>query len=203
MGRASVSLAAPTTRRRALALLAGSIVAPFVPTRARAADIEVPIPLQVDLMARVVKYDRNAEARMAGTCRVLIVRRANEKGSVSASIEARTELQALEEVAGATVATRMHDFADTAGFARDCGEYTPGLVVLASGLSDVAGSLAAALADRDVLSVSLMPEDVYAGIVLGFTLESSRPTIVVNLPHARRQHVDFSARLLAIARVVE
>src|SRR5688500_3351863 len=70
-------------RRRWIAGLAGLLIAPWWARRAMAADVEVPIPMQVELMAKVVKYDRNAAARMENGCNLLIVRRANDNASSS------------------------------------------------------------------------------------------------------------------------
>lgn len=201
--RRQVPFTARPTRRRVLAALAGIVLAAGVRRRARAAEVEVPISVQVELMARVVKYDRNAPARMDGTCRVLVVRRKGDSASVAAAVQVRTELEGQGDIAGAAISVARHDWVDADTLARKCGDDRIGIVVLTPGLSDVVGSIAGALSGRDVLTVSLLAADVASGAVLGFLLEASRPTIHVHLPQARRQNVDFSARLLAIAKVIE
>jgi hypothetical protein len=191
------------TRRRVLVALAGALVWIGGRGRARAADVDVPIPLQVELMARVVKYDRNAPDRMGGTCRVLIVRRKGDSASAAAAMQVKTELEALDDIAGAAISATRHDYTDADALARKCSDDRVGIVVLTPGLSDVVGSIAAALTGQNLLTMSLLAADVASGAVLGFLLEASRPTIHVHLPQARRQNVDFSARLLAIAKVIE
>jgi len=170
--------------------------------RARAADVEVPIPLQIELMARVVKYDRNAIARMGTACRLLIVRRANDAASKSAAKQARTELARLADIAGLPVHVTEHDYEDADKLVAACEAQGIGVVLVTPGLSDVVAGMGSAFTDRSMLTVSLLASDVLGGAVLGFALESSRPTIVVHVRQARRQNVDFSARLLAIAKVV-
>jgi len=179
------------------------LLAPSWRRLARAAEVEVPIPVQVALMARVVKYDRNATDRMAGTCRVLIVRRTGDDGSASAAAAARSELAGLADIGGAPVSVMEHDWVDADTLARRCADARIAIVVVTPGLSDVVGGIGLALTDKDMLTVSLLGEDVEKGVVLGFSLSSSRPTIVVHLGQARKQNVDFSARLLAIAKVIE
>lgn len=201
--RPPVPFVARPTRRRVLVALGGAVLFFAGRRRLHAADVDVPIPLQVELMARVVKYDRNASARMGGTCRVLILRRKGDSASAAAAVQVSTELEGLDDIAGASVSVARHDWSDAETLARKCADDRIAIVVLTPGLSDVVGSIAGALAGHDVLTVSLLAADVASGAVLGFLLEASRPTIYVHLPQARRQNVDFSARLLAIAKVIE
>lgn len=190
-------------RRRALAVLGGTLLAVPWQGRARAEDVAVPISVQIELLARVVKYDRNAPARMGSTCKVLVVVRGGDPTSSQAATHARKELEKLEGIAGLPVSVAEHRWVDTATLLKRCTDDGIGVLLMTPGLSDQIASIATACVDKDLLTVSLLATDVVAGIVLGFTLESSRPTIVVNLRQARRQNVDFSARLLAIAKVIE
>jgi phosphoserine phosphatase len=168
-----------------------------------AAEVEVPIPMQVELMAKVVKYDRNAAARMENGCKLLIVRRANDNASSSAAKQVKTEIGKLDDIAGEVVSISEHDFVDAKTLMKKCEDGGADIVLFTPGLSDAVPSIASAFSDTNLLTVSLLASDVNAGVVLGFALESSRPTIVVHLAQARRQSVDFSARLLAIAKVIE
>jgi hypothetical protein len=191
------------TRRQALALFVGGLLGLSWSRRARADDVEVPISVQIELLARVVKYDRNAAARMGAACKVLIVSREGDTASTRAATQARTELAKLDQIAGLPVAVSEYRWVDAPALLQRCADERAGIMLLTPGLSDEVAVIAAACVDEDLLSASLLGNDVAAGMVLGFTLESSRPTIVVNLRQARKQNVDFSARLLAIAKVIE
>lgn len=191
------------TRRRVLTLLAGGLLGIPWARRVRADDVDVPIGVQIELLARVVKYDRNAAERMGATCRILVVLRDGDVTSKQAATHVRTELDELDDIAGLPISVSTHDFVDAATLVSKCTDDGVGILLLTPGLSDEVAGIAAACVDKNLLTVSLLGNDVAAGIVLGFTLESSRPMIVVNLPQARKQKVDFSARLLAIAKVIE
>jgi hypothetical protein len=190
-------------RRRALAVLGGVLLSLPFRRRAAAQDVEVPISVQIELLARVVKYDRNAAARMGASCNVLIVSREDDTTSSQAAAAARTELGKLDDIAGLPVSVWDHRWVDADTFVKRCTDAAVGVVLLTPGLSDDVASIATACDGKDLLTASLLATDVAVGVILGFTLESSRPTIVVNLGRARRQNVDFSARLLAIAKVIE
>lgn len=183
--------------------IAGAGLVPFcVPRRAAADEPEVPIATQIDLLAKVVKYDHNAANRMGGTCRALVLRRAGDAGSTRVSAIVKAELADLGEIAGATITVSEHEYGDADQLAAKCKDGAIGMLVVTPGFSDSIASIARALVDTDLLTVSVLARDVPPGIVLGFALESSRPTILVNLAQAKRQNVDFSARLLALAKVV-
>jgi hypothetical protein len=190
-------------RREALRWLVGATLCSVcAPRWARADDPEVPIGTQVGLLSKVVKYDHNAAGRMGGTCRALIVRRQGDGGSARVAASLEEALAGLGEIAGAKLVVSRHDYGKPDALARACKEASISLVLVTPGLSDEAAAIGRALVDTDLLTMSVVASDVAAGIVLGFALEAARPTILVNLAQAKRQNVDFSARLLALAKVV-
>ena len=62
-------------------------------------------------------------------------------------------------------------------------------------------SIGRALAGLDVLTVSVDPNDIPNGIVLGFDLVSGKPVPLVLLPAAKRQHVAFMPQALKLMKV--
>ncbi|MBC8069231.1 MAG: DUF4154 domain-containing protein [Deltaproteobacteria bacterium] len=193
---------APIGRRGALGLLVGLVLSPLWSRRARAEDPEIPVATQVKLLAKVVQYDRNAELRMGGTARVLILRRSGDASSARVAAMVRTDLAGLGEIAGAVFDVREADFVDATAVRSLCTAEKIALLVMTPGLSQHVAAIADALDGSDLISVAMLARDVPTGAVLGFALESSRPTIVINLGRAKRQNVDFSSRLLALAKVV-
>ncbi len=190
-------------RRRALGWIAGAGLVPAsIPRLVRADEPDVPVGTQMDLVAKVVKYDRNADARMGGTCRALVLRRDGDGGSRRVAAQVSTALAELGEIAGAEVQVTEHAYEDAAKLAELCAARSIGLMFVTPGFSDEVVAISRALVDMDLITIAMLPRDVPPGIVLGFALESSRPSILVNLTQARRQNVDFSARLLALAKVV-
>ncbi|HWB76329.1 MAG TPA: YfiR family protein [Nannocystaceae bacterium] len=190
-------------RRRVLPLLVGLGLLPWWTRRASAATSpDVPIETQVKLLDKVIGYDRNAETRMAGTCRVLVLERKNDSESASAAAKLRTDLHELGELAGAAVELRSHVFDDVAGVVKKCTDQKIAVLAITPGLSNYVAAIADRLDGGDLITLSLLAHDVHNGAVLGFALESSRPTIWINLGRAKRQNVDFSSRLLALAKVV-
>jgi hypothetical protein len=139
---------------------------------------------------------------MAGIARVLILRRGDDASSARVAAMLRTDLTALGAIAGVAVELHELDFVDAAAVRTACTTRQIGVLIMTPGLSQQVPAIADALDGSDLLSVAMLARDVAGGAVLGFALESSRPTITINLGRAKRQNVDFSSRLLALAKVV-
>ncbi len=162
---------------------------------ARAA--EVPVGTQVELLAKILSYDRNLESRVDGALRVMVLERV---GSTSTGLD--SQLEAMGKEMGYPVQISHVELQDAESLAKACDSGEPDIALVTDGLGQSVAMVASVLANRDVVSVSLDPDDVKSGIVIGFDLIESRPKILINLPQARKQNVDFSASLLTLAQVI-
>lgn len=63
--------------------------------------------------------------------------------------------------------------------------------------------VATALQGLRVLTVGTLPEHTKSGMVLSFAVRSGKPRVLVNLPQAHRQEVDFRADFLRMAEVLD
>lgn len=166
-------------------------------------DVGVPVPLQADLLARAVAYDRNLRQRGSDPLVVLLVVRAGKGDSERAAAQMESSLGAI-----ATLASRRHReervaFKTAADLASTCRSRRPGVVYLAPGLGDDVAAIAEALKGVDVLTVTGTASYVPNGVVLGFDLQSGRPRLLVNLGQALRQNVAFEPTFLRLAKVVD
>lgn len=186
--------------RRLLSLLVGAILGvQCLPKLVQAQ--APPLPVQVGLLDKVAKYDRNLATRGAEEITLLVYRKLGDVTSEKQTDQLLALIRGLRTIAGikAQVWARNYINAETLG--ADLDRYVPAVVILSAGLSDQAGDVAEQLAGRNVLSMSTVPADVRAGIVLGFDLVATKPEILINLRQARRQGVEFSASLLRLSTV--
>jgi hypothetical protein len=189
------------TRRRALAIAMASLAA-LPSSVARAASVAVPLSLQVDLLLKVLVYDRNLRARAVGVLRMLVVVRRDDPASVTAAGAIEHRLDSVESVGGMLVRRERVSFTNAKELAVIVRERRASCVYLMPGLSTEIENIRDALSGIDTVSVSAVPEDVSHGIVLGFDQASGKPKILVNLPQALKQKVHFAADLLRIATVL-
>jgi len=185
----------------AIAWVACSWLGVGVP-HADAEEISVPIPLQVELLNRLLWYERGLQRSTDRTLNVLIVTRNQHTESARAAAQLGAQLERARSLAGKTVSFTRVAYESAAQIKKVARERRAYLVYLAPGLEDAISALAAELRGEKVLTVSCVAGDVTRGAVLTFELASAKPRIAVNLRRARDQNLDFEAQLLRIARVI-
>lgn len=192
----------PRLSRRALLAWAGASAALLWQNDSAALEPEVPVRLQVDLLNRVVPYDRNMRPRIHDAMVVLVAIDNGDVDSKRTGGQLLSELASRPTLGGFRVRTARHDFSGVPGLVEACEQQQPAIVYAAPGLRSSASSIATALSTLDVLSVATVSDQVRGGLVLGFGVRSGKPRLLVNLTQARRQHVDFRADFLRLAEVV-
>jgi len=179
-----------------LALLASA------PALAGDEQVQVPIPLQASLLAKVAIYDQNFAARSGDTVNVLVVYKKGDGKSQRLAQQMRDALHELKIAADRPQKVEVEALLSPAMLASRCRDGRVAIVYLAPGFSATeVHEIAAALAGNDVLSASAVAADVAEGVVLGFEQISGKPKIVVNLKQAKSQNVLLSSSLLALAKV--
>jgi hypothetical protein len=161
----------------------------------------VPVDVQVGLLGKVARYDRAMPGRVDAEVKLLVYSKPGQVASERAAAQVRGHLEQVRAIMGTPVRVVMLDFVDAQSLARDVDRHAPAVVIVTPGMTRDVASVAAALDGKNVLTMSLVAEDVEKGIVLGFDLVATKPRIVVNLRQARRQGVDFTSQLLSLAKV--
>lgn len=177
------------------------VLAGLWPRSASASGEIVPLPLQVKLCAKVVKYDKNFAKRARDRVRVAVLVDDGIADSRYAASTLRRELEDTREIAGLPISVDVINYGDARALRAlvDARHFT--LLYLTPGFSDRAGPIASSLAGADLISVSAMAGDVPSGIVLGFDLVSSQPKLWVNLSAAQKQNVAFEPQALKLMKV--
>ena len=186
-----------SARRIWLLLIASS----FVLASHAFAEMTVPVDLQLDLMKRVVRFERGFVARVGGQVKVVIVTKTGNAASERAGTQLKTGLEHAPEIAGKPVVVVMQAFTNAAGLRRAA--EGAAIVYLTPGLESDTAAIGAAFAGAPIITISADGEAVASGAVLGFELFSSRPRIVLNMGQATRQTLNFSSDLARLARVIQ
>lgn len=185
------------------AVIVALCIAALVPPRlASAEQPEVPIRLQAELLAKVAGYDRNFAARTEGTAVVLIAVRDGDPDSERIAAELSAELERRPIIGGVAHREQILRYESAKALADECRARRASVVVLSAGFENEAASIAEALVQANVLSVSMIASYVERGVVLGFSARSGKPTILINLAQAKQQGVDFRSDLLKLAKVL-
>jgi hypothetical protein len=188
--------------RRSWLVAAAAALVTADPAFATAEDPRVPIELQVELLTRIVRYERTYMAETT-PARVVVVTRSRDLLSSRAGAELVARIRREERVGGRAVSVSLHEFTSARALGAAVDRDAIDIVYLTPGLGGEVAAIAAALDGRNVLTVAAVGGDVDRGAVVGFELVSSRPRIAVNLTRARAQRLRFNAQFLRLVRVVE
>jgi hypothetical protein len=170
--------------------------------RAQAQETHVPIVLQVELLARLLWYERGLQTNASKEIVVLVIERRGDPDSQHTAAQLSAQLDRIKELGGKNISHTRVTYESAEQIGRICEQRRPYLIYFSKGLGGVAKDLARILQDRVLLTVSTDRYDPGRGVVLGFELESSKPRIVLDLQQARAHKLNFSAQVLRVVRVV-
>jgi hypothetical protein len=166
-------------------------------------DVSVPLSLQSQLLAKVAGYDRNFTSRAGDRAKIVLLVRPGNAQSIRTATEMQRELASVGAVGGLPHDETITPYAGPAALRAQCENDRISIVFVGPGFSDDIEAIRAALDDANVISAAAVPEYVPKGLVLGFDLVSGKPTLLVHLTQARKQHVNFSSSLLKLMKVYE
>lgn len=209
--RSSVPCDAVANRRRRGARWQAWVLAALVASLAvtsteavNADELAVPLPVQAELLTKAAVYDRNFAERANGLVRVLIVARPGDILSERMANQMAAALRAQATIGGLPHTETLATASDAQRIAPLVREHRAAIVYVAPGYGEAdVHAIAASLAGADVLSAGALSSYVPWGIVLGFDVSAGHPTLLANLGQARRQHVQFAARLVKLMRTYQ
>jgi hypothetical protein len=176
-------------------------------TAVAAEEPAVPLDLQAELTAKLLKYDRNfaaraAEGQASPVAVVLVVFRPGQSESESVARRLVAELQRLPQLGGVPHQEQLVPWAGAEGLLAEARKRHAAVVYLSTGLESEWQTLGARFEAFDGLTISADVDGVARGAVLGFDLVSGKARMVLNLPQARRQRVEFNPELLRLMKVL-
>ena len=187
--------------RRALAL-ACAVVGLLATSAAVADEVAVPIRLQLELLERVVRYERGF-ASASTPVHVLVVGRNGSAESARTTAQLLAGLRQSRRLGGRPMDVTQVSYTNAAALRSEVRRVDADVLYLGARLDGEIPLIAAALSGTTLITVSAVAADVDRGMVLGFELVSSRPRIVVNLTAARASGLRFNAQFLRLARIVQ
>jgi hypothetical protein len=197
--RRGASLSKPL-RSLGLCLVILLVVGPS--RRVRAEDVSVPLPMQVKLLSTVADYDKAFAERANGKAKIILLTSKNPDSAKAAS-QIQAALGRVPSIAGMPHEETVVRFQSGAALAAQCKSNGISIVFLMPGFQSELGDIKASLTGLNILSVASIGSYVQQGIVLGFDVISGKPKLLVNLPQARNQKVNFKAELLKMVKLVE
>jgi hypothetical protein len=170
---------------------------------ARAEEPSVPVRLQASLLAKLAGYDRNMQTRAGDRVRVAILIKSSDPDSARVGEEMSHALGQIPDIAGLPHDEVSLVYTTAEALPQTCAAQRIAILYVTPGFDGDALKISQALRGADVLTVSAMARYVQKGIVVGFDALGGQPRMLVHLPQAKAQHVDFQATVLKLMKVVE
>lgn len=197
LARELLRVARVTARLAALVTLLTSSLALV----AHAEPATAPFPVQAQILARILPYDRGFAARVKGDVVVLLLHKANDPESRNAVHQMGRALTDVGQVRKAKIRVHTLEYTSAAALAAACASHGVHVLYVAPGFRGQVSAMARALVGTGILSVAAVETYVQEGAVLGVDIVSGKPRMSIHLAQARAQKIDFPAAVLQLAKV--
>jgi hypothetical protein len=181
--------------------LALTLLVLMYPALSIAQSMQVPSGAQAELMAKVAGYDRNFAARAGSKAVIILAAMPDDPESMRAALEIKGALSRVPVVGELQHEEQVVTFSSAAALADNVRARKAAIVYFGPGFAKQIPAIRDAFSSLDVLTVAAVPDYVPSGIVLGFDLVSGRPKLLINIPQAKKQHVQFPASVLNLMKV--
>lgn len=163
----------------------------------------VPLNLQIELLGKVLRYDRSFVERAGTEFTILVVHTPALPDSLRVARQAMAALENQQLMGGVRHRDELVAFSTAAAVARLAKERRAAVILFTPELSSQAAEISTAFDGCDCITVSTTSEGVSSGLVLGFDLVSGKPRMLFNLKQSRKQRSDFRAEVLQLMTVFQ
>jgi hypothetical protein len=134
---------------------------------------------------------------------LLVAIRRDDAGSQQVAAEVIEALKSETQIAGLPLEVEKVEVSTARELLEEIRVRHPAILYLSTALSRDAPALAEGLVGKDLLTMAAESAAVLGGVCVGFDLVSGKPRVLINLVESKKQHVNFQAALLHLAKVVE
>uniref|UniRef100_A0A7C4YGR9 YfiR family protein n=1 Tax=candidate division WOR-3 bacterium TaxID=2052148 RepID=A0A7C4YGR9_UNCW3 len=160
---------------------------------------EVPIEVQIPLYFKIFSFDRNLKQRCPDTIKIGILYDPKKNESVKNKDEFIKVFNSLKDktISGIPVQLTPISYGDSELIKQ------VDIAYLSLSLSNKElTELLNLLNNWNIPSLGLGGKSAELGVVVSLSVFEGKPQIVINLPAAKRLGIDFSSRLLSLAKVI-
>lgn len=161
----------------------------------------VPAGLQAELLARVLRHDRQFSSEPDEPLGVLVVH-SGEPASLAAARQLVSALSEQKTLGGRTHVDSLVQLGTVEALLEHAREKRARVIVFAPGTTRLTTVVAQALDGQPIFTVSMTTDGVAAGLLLGFQLDAGKPRMWLNLQQARKQGSDLRAEVVKLMKVV-
>lgn len=165
----------------------------------RSQDIAIPVPLQMELLVKILAFERNHCNPETTKTVVSIVFQGNFRKSLESKVEAYS---ALTTGSKEQITIKEIDL-DRITLEEALNQQKPQVLLVCPLRSYPIETISLLSRKQRILSTTLVAEYVRKGLTIGIEVERDRPLILINMDAARLEQANFDSRLLSIARLIK
>jgi hypothetical protein len=170
---------------------------------AHAAELGVPLQLQVDLSLKVIEYVQEPDLHAVDVVRLGILTKPGSVPSMRFGSEMKAAIERVATIAGRPHQLSILRWTDAKALAEESKRERLAIIYLAPDLDRDVRSLARSLEGLKVITIAALDSYVDDGAILGFELISAHPKILFNREQAKKQGLAFRAAVMKLMRMVE
>ena len=160
------------------------------------ASMPVPVDVQTELFVNIGKHDRNFDPRRGIVLGIVY------QDDFPESVAAKNAVIEAAKSRSLPVTCVPLEVGSQQLLRKRLTETNANIVYVAPLRAVDVGDIGRITRQRDIRSVTGIPEYVDLGIAVGIGLRNRRPLIIINLEAARAEGAAFSSQLLSLARIV-
>jgi len=190
-----------------LSRLAGALIALTLAGAASSypQEIEVPMDVQVPIFFKILSFDRNFKSRMNGEIVIGVVYQGDVRASLNAAdnFTEAVKKSSTPDLEGIPVRCVQIDLSAEPDFASAAVKNKINIVYLTQLRSVDIGAISEACRTKQLLVLTGVPDYIETVAAVGLGLKGDKPQIIINLPLAKAEGVDFNSQMLKLAKVIQ
>lgn len=164
----------------------------------------VPVNIQYALFVKILSFDRTLGAQARGEIVIGVVYEGNSMKSSDVKSKLVTAMEeAPADVKGMPVRYMLMDLDVEQDVSLLVARHRPTILYVAPIRAAGIEAITTVSRAEKILTLTGVPQYVESGLAVGVGVNAERPQIIVNLPAAKSEGVDFDSQLLRIARVIQ
>lgn len=177
------------------------LVTPF----SRAQEMEVPANVQFALLQKILAFDRNVKKRAGNEIVIGILYQSNLRSSLNfkdelAAVVKKSSVDQLLNLPIRSVAIAMDE---KTNLAEEAAKHELDIFYVAPLRAVEMTTIAAVSRARKIFTFTGVPAYVEQGLAASVGTKGDNPRLIINLPAAKAEGVEFHAQLLMLAKVIE
>jgi len=166
-----------------------------------AQEIAVPLNVQVPLFLKILTFDRNLKTRVGDEIIIGIVYQEKFRPSHNVKEEFLRVMDPYQKIQGVPLRLKPIEISDESNLGDNISTID---ILYVTPLRAIGMNTITKLSrTKKVLTLTGVPDYVKSGLAVSVEIKGEKPQIVINLPAAKAEGVDFSSQLLNLAKVVK